>query len=122
MVLPKWLMRSARLRVSRWNAEGVDGVIDRQAHLYDYARALFIFAVAVLLRIALDQVVPERFVLATFLPAVLIAAYLYPLGPSILVLVLASATAAAWIEPPLEVDGTTFYTVGFFYAFWSADS
>jgi two-component sensor histidine kinase len=79
----------------------------------EYAAAVVIVAVAVALRIALDQMVPERFVLASFLPAVLIAAYLLDLGASILVLVLSALLAATWIGPPPGAHEITYYLAGF---------
>lgn len=57
--------------------------------------------------------VPERFVLASFLPAVLVAAYLLGLGPSILVLVVSAILAATWIGPPPGVEETAYYSAGF---------
>ena len=50
-----------------------------------YGLALLIFAAAVVLRLWLDQLVPERLPFITFFPAVLLAAFFCGLGPAILV-------------------------------------
>lgn len=47
-----------------------------------YALALLIFAAAIIARILLDYVVPERLPFITFFPAVLLAAYYCGLAPS----------------------------------------
>jgi two-component sensor histidine kinase len=64
-----------------------------------YALALLIFGAAVLLRIALDYVLPERLPFVTFFPAVVLSAYWCGLGPGVLVLVLSGAVGALWGSP-----------------------
>jgi two-component sensor histidine kinase len=84
------------------------------AHTFgDYTLALTIVIVAIIFRIGLDELVPGRFILASFLPAVLLAAYFCGLGPSMLALVLASSAAAIWIAPPPDANPAIFYGVGF---------
>jgi two-component sensor histidine kinase len=83
------------------------------AQAFDYALALSIVIAAVIFRIGLDELVPGRFILASFLPAVLLAAYFCGLGPSLAALVLASAAASIWIAPPPDANPAIFYGVGF---------
>ena len=64
-----------------------------------YLLALLIFAVAVLVRILLDFVVPERLPFISFFPAVLLAAFYCGIGPSILVVMLSAVVGSLWAEP-----------------------
>ena len=65
----------------------------------DYGWAFLIFAVAVLARVALDRIIPERLPFITFFPAVVLAAYRCGLWPSIAVLVLSALVGTAWVDP-----------------------
>ena len=67
--------------------------------LQAYALALLLFGAAVLARLGLDFLVPDRLPYAPFFAGVIAVAYCCGLGPSILVLVLSSLAGAAWIDP-----------------------
>jgi K+-sensing histidine kinase KdpD len=77
-----------------------------------YALALLIFAAAIIARILLDYVVPERLPFITFFPAVLLAAYYCGLAPSVLVLVLSAIVGTIWSDPT-GASTTVFYVASF---------
>jgi hypothetical protein len=60
--------------------------------------ALLIFAAAVLVRIMLDAVIPERLPFITFFPAIAFASLLCGLGPAVLVLLLSAVVGVWWGE------------------------
>jgi two-component sensor histidine kinase len=64
----------------------------------DYLFGLLVFAGALVARVALDQLVPDRLPFITFFPAVFLA-YYFGLGPGILVLVLSAVTGTVWVDP-----------------------
>jgi len=74
--------------------------------------APLIFAAAVLARLLVDYLVPERLPFITFFPAVLVAAYYCGLGPSILVLVLSAIAGTIWSDPT-GASPTAFYVASF---------
>jgi two-component sensor histidine kinase len=65
----------------------------------DYVFGLLVFAGALVARVALDQVVPDRLPFITFFPAVFLAAYYFGLGPGFLVLVLSAVAGTIWVDP-----------------------
>ena len=73
-----------------------------------YAYALAIFVLAVIARVLIDFVVPERLPFITFFPAVFLAAYYLGRGPGLLVLVLSTLVGTAWIDPSGQ-SPITFY-------------
>jgi len=86
----------------------------------DYLLALVVFAVAFLLRIALDNVVPDQLPYVSFFPAVVVAAYWCGLVPSVLVLLLSAVAGTAWMEPsPGTGAWTTRLTAAFLFVSFS---
>jgi hypothetical protein len=73
-----------------------------------YAYGLVIFVLAVIARILIDFVVPERLPFITFFPAVFLAAYYLGRGPGLLVLVLSTLVGTAWTDPTGQ-SAITFY-------------
>jgi two-component sensor histidine kinase len=73
-----------------------------------YAYGLAIFVLAVIARILIDFVVPERLPFITFFPAVFLAAYYLGRGPGLLVLVLSTLVGTAWTDPTGQ-SAITFY-------------
>ena len=73
-----------------------------------YAYALAIFALAVIARVLIDFVVPDRLPFITFFPAVFLAAYYLGRGPGLLVLVLSTLVGTAWVDPSGH-SSITFY-------------
>jgi two-component sensor histidine kinase len=71
----------------------------QRSPLRNFSLALLILAAAVPLRIALDQLVPERLPFITFFPAVLLTALLCGLWPAIVVLVLSGLIGTWWASP-----------------------
>lgn len=64
-----------------------------------YALALLLFGAAVLARLGLDLVAPDRLPYAPFFAGVILVAYCCGIGPSLLVLALSAIAGAAWIDP-----------------------
>ena len=73
-----------------------------------YAYALAIFVVAVIGRVLIDFVVPQRLPYITFFPAVFLAAYYLGRSPGLLVLVLSTLVGTAWVDSP-GISPFTFY-------------
>ena len=65
----------------------------------DYAWAFFIFAIALLARVALDRIVPTGLPFITFFPAVVFVAYRCGLWPSVAVLAMSALAGEAWVAP-----------------------
>jgi PAS domain S-box-containing protein len=65
----------------------------------DIGLALLIFSVAVLARVALDQVVPDRLPYITFFPAVLAASFFCSAWAGLAVLLASAVTGAFWTDP-----------------------
>ena len=63
-----------------------------------YTLALLLFSAAVLARVGLDYLAPDRLPYAPFFAGVIMAAYCCGMGPSIVVLALSAITGAAWID------------------------
>src|SRR5687768_15550007 len=61
--------------------------------------ALAIFVLAVIGRVLIDFLVPERLPYITFFPAIFLAAYYLGRGPGLLVLVLSTLVGTAWVDP-----------------------
>ena len=68
-----------------------------------YGAALGVSAIALALRFALVPLIPTGFPFATFLPAAIIAAFLFGLGPGLLAAALCSVAARSFFLPPAGV-------------------
>lgn len=69
-----------------------------QARLY--AVAIGILAASLMVKVALNVVLPGRLPFITFFPAVLLTAYLCGTVPSVLVLLATALAGAFWLDPP----------------------
>src|SRR5437879_1877315 len=71
----------------------------RRSLIQNFGLALLFFLAAVLLRLALDMVVPDGLPFITFFPAVLVTALVSGRWPAILVLVLGAMGGTWWAYP-----------------------
>ena len=73
---------------------------NEQPHLLrGFAIAVVLYAVALAARILLDELVPDRLPFISFFPAILIAAFVCGLWPTIALLLVAAVTGAFWGLP-----------------------
>jgi two-component system, sensor histidine kinase PdtaS len=82
-------------RVATWS-------FPRRKPILTYAFAVSIFSVALLVRFAVDQILPPGFPYATFFPAIIITAFLCGTGPGIVVSVLSGVAAWYFFIPPFN--------------------
>lgn len=90
---------SGWLTAARDEAGIVKGSRPSYGTIADYGLAILIFAIAVVARVALDRIIPERLPFIAFFPAVVFVAYRCGLWPSIVVLILSALVGTAWVEP-----------------------
>ncbi len=83
--------------VNRWQGGGWQ--LRQLSPSAQFGLALLIFAASVLLRIAVDEVIPERLPFITFFPAVALATLLCGLWPAVLVLLLSAVVGVWWGQP-----------------------
>lgn len=89
-----------------------------------YITALAAFALALMVRFALNDVLPTGFPYLTFFPAVLLTAFFCGTGPGIATALLSILSAWYWFIPPFGsfvLDGQSTIAVLFFVAILTAD-
>ncbi len=89
-----------------------------------YGAGLLTFAVALLLRWAVDEVLPSGFPYLTFFPAVILTTFLVGLGPGVVTAVLSGLAAWYFFIPPYEtfaLDGSSGLALAFYAVIVTVD-
>lgn len=89
-----------------------------------YGLALVLFVIALVLRLALNEVLPSGFPYLTFFPAVILTAFIAGTGPGILAAVLGGLAAWRWFIPPdhsFELNAGAALALGFYAAIVTVD-
>lgn len=92
--LKQLLEFGARMRL-RSTMDLTEYLRDKREHAY--ALALLLLGAAVLVRLALDEIIPHQLPFITFYPAVLVAAYWCGFRPAVVALLLAGVFGALWV-------------------------
>jgi len=82
------------------------GDVERQRLLRGFAIAILLYGLALVARVLLDELVPDRLPFITFFPAILIAALVCGLWPTLTLLFVCALTGAFWGQPSLGDIGS----------------
>jgi PAS domain S-box-containing protein len=84
----------------------LDGHVELPHLLRGFAMAVVLYGLALAARVLLDEIVPDRLPFITFFPAILIAALVCGLWPTLALLFVCALTGAFWGQPSLGDIGS----------------